>query len=133
METRARIILCVDDDPDDQLMVQETIKALDPTARIILASNGQEGLSYLVDATPAELPCLVIMDINMPLMDGKEAIARLKKEARFAAIPVVMFTTSSSMLDKTFCERYNIPFLTKPISQSELHKLVKKMLSFATC
>jgi hypothetical protein len=42
-----------------------------------------------------------------------------------------MFTTSSSQLDKAFCEHYNIPFLTKPLSQQELNELVKKMLTLA--
>jgi CheY-like chemotaxis protein len=133
MITPERIILCVDDDPDDQLMVRETIHIIEPHARIVTASNGQEGIDYLMNATAEELPCLIIMDINMPFLDGKETIVRLRKESKLATIPVVMFTTSSSKLDKTFFEQYNIPFLTKPISQSELHILVSKMLSFASC
>jgi CheY-like chemotaxis protein len=128
-----RIILCVDDDPDDQLMVQETIRAIDPSAHIVMATNGLEGIAYLENASAVELPCLIIMDINMPLMDGKEAIARLRKNERLSKVPVVVFTTSSSILDKTFFDRFNVPFLTKPISQQELHTLVKKMLSFSSC
>ena len=129
-----RIILCVDDDPDDQLMVQETIKAIEPTAFIITALNGQEAIDYLLASKESNtLPCLIIMDINMPVMDGKEALSKLKKQDDFASIPVVMFTTSSSKLDRTFCEHYNIPFLTKPIKQSDLYILVDKMLSFSSC
>ncbi len=129
-----RIILCVDDDPDDQLMIQETIKSIEPTATIISALNGQEALEYLNQSEKSkELPCLIIMDINMPVMDGKIALSLLKKQAHFAEIPVVMFTTSSSKLDQSFFAHYNIPFLTKPIKQADLYILVEKMLSFGKC
>ena len=134
MAKASKIILCVDDDPDDQLMVQETIKDIDPTAVLITAMNGQEAIDHLRNAETSEtFPCLIIMDINMPVMDGKEALAYLKKDERFAAIPVVMFTTSSSKLDRSFCEHYNIPFLTKPIRQTDLHLLVQKILAFGGC
>jgi CheY-like chemotaxis protein len=71
------------------------------------------------------------MDINMPLLDGKETVARIKKEPRFAYIPIVLFTTSSSQLDQTFCSNYEIPFVTKPLTQKGLHAVIEKILSFA--
>jgi CheY-like chemotaxis protein len=129
-----RIILCVDDDPDDQYMIQETIKSIEPTATIISALNGQEAMDYLSQSEQAgALPCLIIMDINMPVMDGKMALSLLKKQASLSNIPVVMFTTSSSKLDQTFFEYYKIPFLTKPIKQADLFILVEKMLAFGKC
>lgn len=127
-----RIILCVDDDADDQLMVFETIKEINPEARVATALNGLEALHYLSNAkVKEELPCLIIMDINMPLMDGKETVARIKKEPRYNDIPIVLFTTSSSQLDRTFCEQYNIPFVTKPLSPKELHTVLKDILAMA--
>src|SRR5215217_6964312 len=97
MAKAGRVILCVDDDPDDQLMVQETIMAIDPTATIITAMNGQEAIDHLqLSRAKENFPCLIIMDINMPILDGKETLALLKKEELFARIPIVMFTTSSS-------------------------------------
>ena len=130
----SKVILCVDDDPDDQLMVQETIKAIEPMSTIVTALNGQEALDYLQRSEETNtLPCLIIMDINMPVMDGKEALTQLKKKGEYAAIPIVMFTTSSSKLDKTFCEHHNIPFLTKPLKQADLFTLIKKILAFSNC
>jgi CheY-like chemotaxis protein len=132
MLSTPRIILCVDDDADDQLMVFETIKDINPEARVATAVNGLEALHYLSNAkVKEELPCLIIMDINMPLMDGKETVARIKKEPRFDGIPIVLFTTSSSQLDRTFCEQYDIPFVTKPLSPKELHRVVKDILALA--
>jgi CheY-like chemotaxis protein len=132
MHVTPRTILCVDDDADDQLMVFETIKEINPDARVATAINGLEALHFLANArTKEELPCLIIMDINMPLMDGKETVARIKKEPRYDGIPIVLFTTSSSQLDRTFCEQYNIPFITKPLSPKELHNVVKGILALA--
>jgi CheY-like chemotaxis protein len=134
MKTQMRVILSVDDDADDQFLVHETIKAIDPTARVATAMNGLEALHYLSNAHQEEdMPCLIIMDINMPLMDGKETLARLKKESRYADIPVVMFTTSSSQLDKTFCEQFQIPFVTKPLTSTDLHNTLHQILSFRKC
>lgn len=133
MHITPRVILCVDDDADDQLMVFETIKEINPEARIATAINGLEALHFLSNAKKTEeLPCLIIMDINMPLMDGKETVARIKKEPRYAGIPIVLFTTSSSQLDRTFCEQYNIPFVTKPLSPKELYTVIKGILALAS-
>lgn len=127
-----RVILSVDDDADDQSVIHETIKAIDPSACVAKAMNGLEALRYLSNIhNEKDLPSLIIMDINMPLMDGKETLAHLKKEARYAGIPVVMFTTSSSRLDKTFCEQFQIPFITKPFTSADLHSVLYKILSFS--
>ena len=122
-------ILCVDDDPDDQMLIHETIKEINPNARIATAHNGLESLQYLMNVQSDEsLPCLIIMDINMPLLDGKETLARIKKDPRFQKIPVVMFTTSSSQLDQTFCENYTVPFVTKPLRHKGLKEVIESML-----
>lgn len=130
MHEKRQIILCVDDDPDDQMMVLDTILELDPTIRVASALNGVEALSFLYGAKQRqELPCLVIMDINMPLMDGKQALALIKKDDGLSAVPIVLFTTSSSELDKSFAARHGVELITKPIKQDELYLSVKRLLS----
>jgi CheY-like chemotaxis protein len=134
MTKRRHIVLCADDDADDQMMVIDTILEIAPAIRVASALNGLEALSFLDKAKErGDLPCLVIMDINMPLMDGKQALARIKKDKVLSSVPVVLFTTSSSHLDKSFAERYNTEFLTKPIKYSELYEMVKRMLSKCSC
>jgi CheY-like chemotaxis protein len=124
-------VLCVDDDSDDQLMVLETIKELEPSYDVATAFNGLEALQYLnTSVNEVKMPCLIIMDINMPLLDGKQTLVRIKKDERFKNIPVVMFTTSESILDKTFCEQWGVQFMTKPVKQSDLRERVEKLLSF---
>jgi CheY-like chemotaxis protein len=129
---KRRIILCVDDDPDDQMLIIETLRVLDPSFLVCSALNGVEGLRFLRDSPTNELPALVIMDINMPLMDGKEALRQIKMEKKLEDIPVVMFTTSSSSQDRQFCEEFNVPFMTKPISSEDLFHIVKKIISYSS-
>lgn len=130
MADKRQIVLCVDDDPDDQMMVLDTILEIDATIRVASALNGIEALSFLQGAKQrGELPCLVIMDINMPLMDGKQALALIKKDEGLSKVPVVMFTTSSSELDRSFAARHGVELITKPIRAKELYHSVKRLLS----
>ena len=131
MPPKHRIVLCVDDDPDDQILVKETIKELNPSLEVASALNGVEALQFLDGAKErGELPSLVILDINMPLMDGKQTLTQIKKDPTLSEVPVVMFTTSSSPLDKLFCEKHGVKFVTKPIKQVELFETVKVLLSY---
>lgn len=133
MSAKHRVVLCVDDDPDDQILVKETIKELNPSLAVVSALNGVEALQYLDGAKERdELPSLVILDINMPLMDGKQALTLIKKDPTLSGVPVVMFTTSSSPLDKLFCEKHGVKFVTKPIKQVELYETVKLLLTYCT-
>jgi CheY-like chemotaxis protein len=130
MRDKRQIVLCVDDDPDDQMMVLDTILELDASVRVASALNGVEAMSFLEGAKQRnELPCLVIMDINMPLMDGKQALTLIKKDDVLRDVPVVLFTTSSSALDKSFAALHGVELITKPIRHQELYHSVKRLLS----
>ncbi|HEY1112878.1 MAG TPA: response regulator [Chitinophagaceae bacterium] len=122
-------VLCVDDDPDDQQLVLDTIREIDSSVQVVTAPNGVEALNFLHNARERnELPCLVLMDINMPLMDGKQALARIKKDRTLDGVNIVMFTTSSSKVDQAFCALHRVPFVTKPIHQRELQDIVRRLL-----
>ena len=111
-------------------MVLDTILELDPSIRVASALNGVEALSFLQGAKQrGELPCLVIMDINMPQMDGKQALTLIKKDDDLSKVPVVIFTTSSSTLDRSFAAHHGVEMITKPIRHRELYDSVKRLLS----
>jgi len=131
MPPKHRTILYVDDDTDDQYLVMETLSLLAPTANVVLAGNGVETLAYLNRLDDKSLPCLIIMDINMPLLNGKETVVRIRQQARFKAIPIVLFTTSSSLLDQQFCTQYQIPFATKPSTNKDMQAVIENMLLLA--
>ncbi|ANE50827.1 response regulator [Flavisolibacter tropicus] len=121
-------ILYVDDDTDDQLLVLETLAILAPNATVMVAGNGVETLAYLNGLENEDLPALIIMDINMPLLNGKETVIEIRSEPRFNSIPIVLFTTSTSRLDEQFSALYNIPFITKPATSRELERVMGQML-----
>jgi CheY-like chemotaxis protein len=126
-------VLCVDDDIDDQLIVSETIREINDSLEVATALNGYEALEFLEQAkSNGDLPCLIIMDINMPLMDGKQALAEIKKDKELDHVPVVMFTTSSSQLDMAFCEKYGVAFITKPIDMQGFRSTIQGLLSLCT-
>src|SRR5919112_921682 len=96
-----RTVLCVDDDADDREVVCYTINEIDPSLQVVHAVNGVEAIEYLVKAKEdAALPCLVILDINMPKMDGKQTLAEIKKDKQLCELPIVIFSTSDNPIDR---------------------------------
>lgn len=94
----ATIIFIIDDDIDDQKLLIEIFREIDPDIHCFTASNGQEGLYKLqTDAIP--FPTLIILDLNMPRIDGWRCLSELKKSERFKSIPVLIYSTSSTEQD----------------------------------
>src|SRR3569833_283526 len=93
-------ILWADDDADDLMLMKEILIKNNRNYEIVEVRNGKEALDFLQKSKEtAHLPCLIILDINMPILDGKETLSILKKEEAYKSIPVVVFTTSNSELD----------------------------------
>jgi CheY-like chemotaxis protein len=129
LSTNPRIVLCVDDDPDDRDLVCFTINEIDPSFTVLHAENGVEAISLLTKAKEAEtLPCLVILDINMPLMDGKQTLAAIKKDQELCNLPVVLFSTSNNHVDKLYCEQYGVELVTKPSNLQSIKNEVQRLL-----
>jgi CheY-like chemotaxis protein len=105
MKHTNHMILLVEDDPDDVLLIKEALAEI-PAINLVHQKNGWEGLKYLEDSknNHRPLPCLIIMDMNMPVLHGKKLLAMLKNEIRFEPIPVIVFATSSNENDKKYCE-----------------------------
>lgn len=127
-----RKILWADDDPDDLMLMHQVLQN-NEDFEIVEVPNGREALNYLHDLKPEEKqPCLIILDMNMPVMNGRETLAIIKNDDRYKKIPVVVFTTSSSELDKLFCKKYNAQMITKPPNYTKFKEVVTKMLSFCS-
>lgn len=123
-------ILYVDDDQDDLLFIAEAFEKYTDHLRVIHAGNGAEGLATLRNMEDkGSLPCLLILDINMPVMNGKEMLKRVKEHPRYKNIPVILFSTSSNPLDKKFAENLGADFITKPSCFNDLESLVDEFVS----
>jgi CheY-like chemotaxis protein len=114
-------------------MIQQAFQQSGGTTQLLHAGNGFEALEQL-NKLKAEkhLPCLVVLDINMPGMNGREALIRIRQSEDFKTLPVVLFTTSSSELDKAFAKKWGAEFITKPLIFSELEDLTKRFISLCS-
>jgi len=124
----ARIVLCVDDDPDDRELIRNAIFKVDPSYTVAHATNGKEALQFLQRADGTELPCLVIMDINMPVMDGKQTLLEIKKNEKWSQLPVVVFPTSSHPADLSFCQQHGVELVTKPANFKQITHEAERLL-----
>ena len=89
-------ILLVEDDNDDLMFFQEAIKKIAEINQVTVVRNRDEMFSHIEQNPQIDV---VFMDINLPLVDGKECLRQLKSHQKFKDIPVIMFTGSSSNLD----------------------------------
>jgi CheY-like chemotaxis protein len=126
-------ILYAEDDADDLFMVQQALEKFDDTIELKHSINGFDAIRQLSELHHANaLPCLAILDINMPGMDGKETLIRIRQTEAFNNLKVVLFTTSSGDGDRAFAKKWGAEFITKPLVYSELEALARTFLSFCT-
>lgn len=127
-------ILIADDDLEDCQMIQEAFQESPLHLETHFVHNGEELLSYLQtkwDSSQqnlSELPGLILLDLNMPKMDGREALAILKKHPQWHQIPVVVLTTSQA--EEDIFRTYNLganSFITKPVEYSALVKVMQEL------
>jgi CheY-like chemotaxis protein len=116
-------LLYIDDDSEDVELFREAVTLANPNSKCIFAENGKEGLQILKTLTP---DC-IFMDINMPIMDGKETLRYLKKDDRLKSIPVYMLsTTKNSNETNVLREMGARECFVKPNSFVELCMLFKR-------
>jgi CheY-like chemotaxis protein len=129
-ENIAKIVLHIDDDAEDREFVGDAIKNIDPSFILHEAKNGEEGIAYLTRAKASgTLPCLIILDINMPGMDGLETYEEIKQDEVLKAIPTVIFTTSAIFKRIKNEETERLPIFIKPFNIKEFIVTVRKMLT----
>jgi CheY-like chemotaxis protein len=127
-------ILYIDDDEDDLLIFGESIESLYPGIAVIKAPGGEEGMAILKmlqqDGKP--YPNLIILDMNMPRMDGRQTLKAIRSRDEWAGIPVVIFTTSTSMPDIEFSRSYGTVCITKPMNYESLGRVIRQLLSYCS-
>lgn len=130
-KTNIRRIFLAEDDEDDQEFIREAIRKVNPEQELEIASNGKELLDSLQSLPDNELPCLLVIDLNMPVMDGWQTLEALKKMPRYNSVPRVIFTTSDTEGDKQKAAQAGAAgYLTKPSNMTEVVKSVTKILSY---
>ncbi len=128
--SQIKVVLYADDDIDDKTWVSEACKAINCSLRIEFVENGREALDYLekISSTQKEIPSLIVLDLNMPELDGRQTLKRIKADTRFENIPVVIVTTSANRIDMDVCKRLGASlYLTKPDTHGEWQNIIRQL------
>ena len=131
-----RIHMC-DDDPDDQLLVSDALEEARLGNPIDFTNNGKELLQYLnregafSHLVDEPLPGIILLDLNMPVMDGREVLSKIKQHEKFRSIPIIVLTTSKAEADiaRTYDMGVN-SFIMKPVSFDSLVDMIKSVTDY---
>ena len=118
------LVIYVDDDPDDRELVRDAFYKHVNKVEMLCFGSGSEALSYLAETKADRMPCLIILDINMPILGGKEILVRLRQMDKFQTVPVVLFSTSTMPDDKQFAECNGAGIITKPLSMHQMEAVI---------
>lgn len=133
MHTELEILL-VEDNEGDVEMTKLAFRDSTPACRISVANNGEEALKFLYKRekfADAPTPQLILLDLNMPGMDGKQFLEIVKTEAELKAIPVIMLTSSQSPSDIRACyERHASCYVVKPFDADRFTDTVRQVVVF---
>jgi chemotaxis family two-component system response regulator Rcp1 len=127
-------VLLVEDSPGDVRLTQEAFRGANPSIRLHVATDGVEAMAVLKHQgahTHAARPDLILLDLNLPKMDGREVLAQIKKDESLRAIPVVILTTSDAEGDITKSYQLHANcYLNKPVQLDAFEALVKSINEF---
>ncbi len=130
-------ILMADDDPDDRFMTKEAFKEAMLINDLRFVEDGEELLEYLYhrgrysDPESAPRPGLILLDLNMPRKDGREALAEIKADQDLRRIPIVILTTSKA--EEDIIRTYDLgsnSYITKPVSFESLVTIMKALSKY---
>jgi CheY-like chemotaxis protein len=110
-------ILMVDDDLEDRFLMEDSFKEIGVNDVLHFEENGENALNYLEQSFCMDsLPCLIILDLNMPKMNGTQILRLLKGNDKFIKIPVIIFSTSLNAIEKEECLRLGAySYVIKPV------------------
>jgi CheY-like chemotaxis protein len=125
-------IIVADDDEGDRFLINKAMKASGVEDQIHFVDDGQKLMDYLTEhlnSTPSgerpNLPCLILLDLNMPRLDGREALKLMKGNAQLKEIPVVILSNSDNPEDVMGCYKGGAnSFFTKPLDYLDLVRLM---------
>ena len=127
-------ILVADDDPEDCLLLKEAFEESRIANRLLFVADGEQLVDYLYrsgeyqDPATSPRPGIILLDLNMPRKDGREALAEIKSDPELRKIPVVILTTSKA--EEDICRSYRLgvnSYITKPVTFESLVEVVKTL------
>ena len=129
-----KAILLVEDNPDDVELTRIAFAEAKIANRLVVVSDGAEALDYLyargahADRDPDDLPSIVLLDLNLPKVDGREVLQVIRGDARTKALPVVVLTTSTERFDVEASYALGVnSYIRKPVDFKKFVEVVKQI------
>ena len=136
-EGKQSVILLVEDDPGDQELARRASEVAGLRAELRVASDGAEALDYLQQreryAPPGDAPRpdLVLLDLNMPRMDGRELLRHMRADPQLVSVPVVVLTTSDQRSDIAECYKLGCnSYVTKPADLTDFVQCLQRLSAY---
>ncbi len=125
-------IFLVEDDRVDTMTVIRALKDIQVTNPLIQQENGEEALNYLRDSNN-DKPCIILLDLNMPIMNGIEFLQVIKNDDQLKAIPVVVLTTSEEQQDKVNSFNLGVAgYMAKPVDSRQFVEVMRSIDTYWT-
>jgi DNA-binding response OmpR family regulator len=133
MTTPIRVLL-VEDNPGDAELTRDTLTQSKLFIQIAVALDGEDALDYLLargDYSGVALPDLIVLDLNLPKLGGREVLAEMKKHDQLRSIPVVVLTSSDAEKDVVMSYKLGAScYVTKPVGLAAFQAIVKSIENF---
>lgn len=127
MNNTSKPILLVEDDQVDVMTILRALKEVHVSNRVVATENGEAALDYLRESG-SEQPCIILLDLNMPIMNGIEFLQNIKQDPVLRRIPVVVLTTSEEQQDKLRSFDLGVAgYMTKPVDYRQFVEVVRSI------
>ena len=125
-------IFLVDDDKEDQLIMLDYFKEIGISDRVRFFDNGEMTINFLeLNKDDSALPGLIVLDLNMPVLNGTQTLLHLKRDVRYKHIPIIIFSTSENEEERRKSLSFGaVDYLVKPMNYEEGEAIVKRFASY---
>jgi CheY-like chemotaxis protein len=129
-ETPSKFILLGEDDADDQEMLKDVFTSIDTAFILFFVNNGSEIISALEKLKDDQMPCLIVLDYNMPGLNAADILRELSTNERYKNIPKVVWSTAGSEKFRSLCLQLGaLDYVIKPNNITDLERIARYMLS----
>lgn len=127
----SRYIIFADDDADDLDLITGYFKQYEPSVSVLEFRNGREVISFLEEfAVNRELPVLLVLDMNMPRMNGKDTVLAIRKHPTLRSLPVLIYSTATGKEEEAFCKQYAVTWVNKPSNIEQVKYVAQVVAEF---
>jgi CheY-like chemotaxis protein len=127
-------IVVVDDDQEDHMILKDYFESIDKTNCLRFFLNSRDLFDFLKTVKiDSDLPQLIVLDLNMPILNGTQTLLALKQDSRLRHIPIIIYSTSENETEKRKCLSFGaVDYIVKPTSLEEGESIVKRFSGYLT-